>query len=69
MKKQFLVVQTIGISCHIIDLNLIKNISPKGNIQGLEYKSEISFIAGEISLYSTETPLEIFEKIKILQQE
>lgn len=67
MKKQFLIVNAINKSFHVIDLQLIESISQR---EGKENKSEIKIISNEsYHLYSTDTPFEIFEKIKLLQQE
>lgn len=66
MKKQFLIVPTVGDSYHVIDFNLIESICPK---EGKENKSTITLIGKGDCFYSTETPLQIFERIKLLHPE
>lgn len=66
MKKKFLVVLTVNASHHVIDLSLIEAISPK---EGEKNKSSIKLIGIGHEFYSIETPIQIFEKIKLLQSE
>ncbi len=66
MSKKILVVKTVDNSHHIIDFSLIESVCPKDS---RDNKSTISLIGSDQVFYSTETPIQIFEKIKVLQSE
>lgn len=61
--KQFIIVPAIEDSHHVIDLQLIESVCRK---EGKLNKSEIRLIGSETVLYSTSTPLEIFNELQTL---
>ena len=63
-KRKFIFVETISKKGHIIPVDSIKYISPN-NDKG-ENNSSINIINSSEVLHSTETPKEIFQKIKDL---